>query len=183
MTCTNCGTSNLANAKYCSSCGHELPKPVEPMVEAQPDDAAAKKSAKKTQLAGIIAGAIAFAATSFLVQHFLFKAPSFDKQLVAAASEISKTCPIMADQYTRLDNAVALPDNTLQYNYTLVGTSKSEVDLNTVKKYVEPTILNNVRTNPDMKSLREHKVTFVYAYKDKEGVFVYKFSVTPAMYQ
>ena len=43
--------------------------------------------------------------------------------MMAAASEINKTCPIMVDQYTQLDNALALPDNSFQYNYTLIDIS------------------------------------------------------------
>ena len=89
----------------------------------------------------------------------------------------------MVDQHTRLDNAVALPDNTFQYNYTLVDITKSEVNLDTVKKYVEPGILNNVRTNPGMKTFRDNKTTFIYYYKDMKGEFVFKYPITPDMYQ
>lgn len=88
----------------------------------------------------------------------------------------------MVDRDTRLDNAVALPGNILQYNYTLVNLDKSEVNVDTVNKYVVPGIINNVRTNPGLKVYRDNKVTMDYAYKDKNGVFVLKISVTPDMY-
>lgn len=103
--------------------------------------------------------------------------------MMQAASELNKTCPVMVDQYTRLDNAVALPDNSVQYNYTLVSTTKSEVNMDTVMKYIKPSIINNVRTNPDLKLYRENNTTMVYSYKDMNGEFVYKLSVTPDMYQ
>lgn len=89
----------------------------------------------------------------------------------------------MVDQYTRLDNAVALPDNAFQYNYTLVDIIQSEVNLDTVRKYIEPGIINNVKTNPDLKIYRDNKTTMVYYYKDKNGVFVFKLAVTPKMYE
>lgn len=57
----------------------------------------------------------------------------------------------MIDQDTRLDYAMALPDNVFQYNYTWVNFSKSEVNMDTAKKYVEPGIINPVKTNPDLK--------------------------------
>ena len=88
----------------------------------------------------------------------------------------------MVDRDTRLDNAVALPGNILQYNYTLINLDKSEVNVDTVNKYVAPGIINNVRTNPELKVYRDNKVTMDYAYRDKNGVFVLKISVTPDMY-
>lgn len=89
----------------------------------------------------------------------------------------------MVDQFTRLDNSVALPDNSFQYNYTLVEVTKDEVIIDTVKKYIEPNILNTVKTNPDLKFFRDNKTTLIYNYKDMNGEFVHKFSVTPEMYQ
>ena len=131
---------------------------------------------------GTIIGIIAFGLAYFAVQQIFFKQPSFDKVIVQAVSETNKNCPMMVDQYTRFDNAEALPGKIIQYNYTLVDLNKSEVNLDTVKKYVEPGIINNIKTNPDMKIYRDNNTTFIYYYKDKNGVFVYKFPVTPDMY-
>jgi len=89
----------------------------------------------------------------------------------------------MIDQYTRLDNAMALPNNSFQYNYTLINIDKSEVNLDTVKKYIEPNIINNVKTNPDLKIYRENKTTMIYNYRDKNGIFVVRIAVTPEMYK
>ena len=136
----------------------------------------------KKKAIGAATGAIAFAITYFAVQQLFFKPASFDKQMMKAASEINKTCPVMVDRDTRLDNAVALPGNILQYNYTLINLDKSEVNVDTVNKYVAPGIINNVRTNPELKVYRDNKVTMDYAYRDKNGVFVLKISVTPDMY-
>ena len=143
----------------------------------QTDD---KNKRKKT--IGIIVGMVAFGLAYFGVQQIFFKAPTFDKAMMQAASELNKTCPIMVDQDTRLDNAVALPDNIFQYNYTLVNLDKSEVNLDTVKKYIEPGLINTVKTNPDLKLYRDNKVTMAYNYRDKSGVFVLKISVTPDLY-
>lgn len=78
---------------------------------------------------------------AFGVQQLYFKTPSFDKEMMQAASEINKTCPVMIDEQTRLDNTVALPDNSFQYNYTLVNLTKAEINLDTVRKYLEPVII------------------------------------------
>ena len=124
-----------------------------------------------------------FFASYFAVQYFFFSPPAFDKVMMAAASEINKTCPIMVDQVTRLDNAIALPENSLQYNYTLVNIESTEVNPDTVKKYIEPGIINLVKSSPDMKIYRDNKTTIIYNYRDKNGVFILKLVVTPEMYQ
>src|SRR5207342_3201144 len=101
------------------------------------------KSAKKKILPGI-AAAIAFAVTYFAVQLIFFKPASFDKAMMTAASELNKTCPIMVDKETRLDNAVALPNNILQYNYSLINYDKSQVNEAVLRKAITPGLVNNV---------------------------------------
>ena len=103
--------------------------------------------------------------------------------MIEVANQINKSCPIVVDQYTRLDNVVAMPANSFQYNYTLFNLAKEEVNLDIVKKYIKPTILNNARTSPQMKFFRDRKTTLIYYYKDKVGKFVYELSVTPDMYR
>jgi hypothetical protein len=143
----------------------------------QPDNTS---KAKKT--IGAVVGIAAFALSYFAVQQVFFRPASFDKTMMKVASELNKTCPVMIDKETRLDNAVALPDNIFQYNYTLVNFDKSQVNIDTVKKYVEPGLINNIKTNPDLKLYRDNKVTMAYYYRDKNGEFVLKISVTPDMY-
>ena len=143
----------------------------------QPED---KSKTKKT--IGTVVGIVVFGLSYFAAQQLFFKPVSFDEAMMEAASELNKTCPIMVDQDTRLDNAVALSENIFQYNYTLINLNKSEVNIDTVKKYVEPGLINNVKTNPDLKAFRDNKITMVYYYKDKNGEFVLKISVTPDMY-
>src|SRR5258706_10879123 len=90
----------------------------------QTDD---KNKRKKT--IGSIVGIVVFALSYFAIQQIFFKPVTFDKAMMKAASELNKTCPIMVDQDTRLDNAVTLPDNVFQYNYTLVNLDKSQVNI------------------------------------------------------
>lgn len=137
---------------------------------------------KRNSIIGIVVGAITFAATSFLVKNYLFKEPTFDKILMETASELNKTCPIMVDSETRLDNAIALPENKFQYNYTLVNLSADQIDTIEAHKLLDEGIINNVKTNPDLKTFREKKVTMGYYYKDKDGKYLMKLNVTPDLY-
>jgi len=138
------------------------------------------KSNKKTvgRIVGLAVGLIVY----FLVKQFVFAPPSFDKVMMQAASKINENCPFMVDQDTRLDNAVAFPDNILQYNYTLVNWIKDSVDLKAFDDYMQPVILNNVKTNPDFKIYRDNETTIAYAYKDMNGAFISNISITANQY-
>ncbi|MEO6902126.1 MAG: hypothetical protein ABI315_03150 [Bacteroidia bacterium] len=113
----------------------------------------------------------------------LFRKPVYDKAMMKIANEINKSCPVMVDSITRLDNAVALPGNVFQYNYTGINMVKESVDIEAMKNYLEPTTINFVKTNPDMQMVRDNKVTVNYYYKDKKGVYLFTISVTPEKYE
>lgn len=123
---------------------------------------------------GTIVGAVAI----LIIQQVFFKPPTFDEVMMAAASEINKSCPMMVDADTQLDNAIALPNNVFQYNYTLVNYKLKEIDIEVLRENIEPALINNVKTNPQMANLRENHVTVSYNYKDKEGLFILNISVT-----
>lgn len=183
INCTTCGKDNLTNSKYCCSCGFELPKTKIENVEVKfLRTSTEKKDNRKMILNKVILGII-FAASCIGLVQFYFSPPSFDKAMLEIASEMNKVCPLMVNKDTRLDNAVALPDNIFQYNYTLLNSELSEINVDTVKKYTEPGIINNVKTNPDLKLFRDHKTTLNYYYRDKKGDFVFKLSVTPDRYE
>ena len=176
--CKECGSDNVDNLKYCRQCGYELPKPKVEEIQ-QPVEKPIKKVDYK-KLTGIIVGAITFLVTFFLVQQLL--SPNLDKIMMKTASEINKSCPIMIDSETRLDNTITLPSKIFQYNYTLVNMEKETVDIVSLKNYLEPNITNFVRTNPDMKIQRDNKCTINYYYKDKYGDYLFTISVTPDQY-
>lgn len=111
------------------------------------------------------------------------RTPSIDKTMMAIAGELNKSCPIMVDNATRLDNSIALPDKVFQYNYTLVSLVKDSVNTDEIKKILEPRIINQVKTDPQMKFVRDHKVTVNYSYRDRTGVNLFTISVSPEQYK
>lgn len=66
------------------------------------------------------------------------------------------------------------------YNPALIELYKVDVNLDTVKNMFSEKVLENIKTNPMMKVLRDSKTTF--NYKDKTGKSVGKYTVTPEMY-
>jgi len=127
-------------------------------------------------------GAVVGLFAILLLQHVFFASPGFDKDLARSASEANKNCPMYVDKDTRLENTVALPGLVLQYNYTLVNYVKDSLDIQTLKKALEPGILNSIKTNPELKNHRDHKVTMNYSYQDKNKVFLFLISITPDKY-
>lgn len=182
--CNTCGSDNAANAKYCSECGYELPKSNSNKEQQDIPPAPGKKEKKSNnKTAGFLVGVLVFFIVSMTIQQLFLETPAYDKVIMHTASELNKTCPIMVDSETRLDNALALPNKIFQYNYTLVNLDRLDIDTIEVKKNLEPSVTNHIRTNPDMKYYRDNKITMRYYYKDKNGNYVFSFSVTPEQYK
>ncbi len=180
VKCIHCETDNSINSKYCMRCGYELPMviteiPTEKMTQTTTDK-------RKISFKTLIGIAIGFG-TIVIIQQLFFNKPSYEKAMMEIASELNKTCPVMVDAETRLDNTVALPDNVFQYNYTLVNMEKSSVDTMAIKNFLVPTVKNFVKTNPQMKYQRDHKTTLNYYYKDRVGLYLFLISITPDQYE
>ncbi|TPG36295.1 zinc ribbon domain-containing protein [Flavobacterium pectinovorum] len=180
--CSNCQTENENTSKYCSICGYRLPI-LE--IENSVSEIESKKTNKLKRdfnLKATLGFVISFVIVFFVTQSLFKPSFSLDKQLVDAANELNKNCPMNVDADTVLENTVAAPNKTFQYNYLLIRLTKAEIKIDTIKKYLFPSILENVRSNPQMKSFRHNKVTINYSYKDKNGVFVFDYIIKPEMY-
>lgn len=178
INCSNCGATNSENAKYCKACGHALPAPIEnKSIPELPLEKKNKVDYKK--MLGIFIGII----VSVSVQQYLTRKPMYDEAMTQAASEINKTCPIMVDSETQLDNAISLPGNLFMYNYTLINVNVGDLDTAATKQALEPNIVNFVKTNPQMEIQRQHKTTICYYYKDKIGKYLFAIYVTPEKYE
>jgi len=108
---------------------------------------------------------------------------SFDEVIKASVKEVNKTCPFMSDSETRLDKAIAVPGNIIQFNCTLVNYAKSELNIEEFKKVVEPILIKNAKTSPQASVFRKYKTTMNYSYVDKNGVFLLLISITPDKYE
>ena len=112
---------------------------------------------------GIILGTIIYQ----LISNFVFAPPTFDEQLMKISSEINKSCPFMVDQDTRLDNTMGGPGKSITYHYTLVNYLEEDINSDELRKYITPQLINNIKTNDDMKTFRENEVSLKYNIKIK----------------
>ena len=210
LKCNNCGHLNEVKTAYlifCSNCNKKLDNNFSNWQTRNPEktfddfkqlicisEADVQKTSQKTKsnrpkgLKYWIIFAVAFA-IFYAIGQFggekiagIFRKPAFDKAMVEYANEINKTCPMMLDNATRLDNVITLPGNIFQYNYT-IAMVKDSINIDELKKYLEPNIINGVKTQPQMKIIRDNKVTVNYNYKDKSGVYLFTISVKPDQYE
>ena len=135
-----------------------------------------------TNIKKIIAAIVGFVVIFLIFQFYFTSTTLIDKQLSKMASEINESCPMMVDAETQMDNTVALPEKTIQYNYTLIKIDKDEIDIDIVRETLRPSILNIIRTDPGMKTLTDIDVTFIYNYRDKNSEHILKFTFTPDEY-
>lgn len=183
VICSNCKSENTLKAKYCSNCGYELPKrQVEEPEIVIPEPAKSISKTTKRNI-GVAVGVILTFLVYYMIQQLVLSPMVIDKGAMNIASEINKSCPVMVDSETRLDNTIALPGKVFQYYYTLINYEKSQIDTLKMKSIIEPTIVNFVKTNPQLKYQRDNNWTLSYYYKDKNGSYTFSVLVTPAEYK
>jgi hypothetical protein len=112
------------------------------------------------------------------VKIFSFNCSSPDKELLKFARDMNRNCPQMVDVETRLDNVNALADNVLQFNYTLINRYRDSVPLGNLKRYMEPVIMDKIRTSPLLSKYSKKDLTWIYSYNDRNGDFMFKLSYT-----
>lgn len=142
---------------------------------------AEQKVNKKAKTIGIIVGMIAFALSYYGVQQLL--KTDLESELKKTASEFNKQMPMAIDDFTRLDSVSTKGKTNFIYHYTLLDTEKSEVNLDTVNKYLRPSIIQNVKESPDLKIYRDNNITMDYKYYDENGDFTMEIAVTPELYK
>jgi hypothetical protein len=138
-----------------------------------------RKKVSRKAIAGIILGI----GVAIAVKMLVFKTPSHEAQLQQAASNLNKSCPMMIDPETRLDTVTIPEVRTFQYNYTLVNMEKASIDMEDLKNFLTPTIVENVKTSPQLQLFREQNTTLSYRYNDRDGAYLFDIVVTPDLYK
>jgi len=122
-------------------------------------------------------------AVMFFTQQCTDQKTSFRDTLLQVSKEANKQFPKMIDELTRLDSTSVVSDNTLQYNYTLVGNDKEAFDTSKITSILIPDETNKIKMNKDLNLLKENKVIFKHVYIDKNGAYAFSYSITPEMYK
>lgn len=117
-----------------------------------------------------------------LLLHQCSPEVSYQELLKEASKEINAECPLMIDNETRLDSVATAPNLTFVYYYSLIYMDKVNVNLDELKGYLEPNVLDNAQYNEAMADFRKNRVTMIYRYVDMEGNFMFEIDVRPEDY-
>ena len=83
--------------------------------------------------------------------------------------QVNKQCPVLLDTETRLDSTGTNPGRVVIYYLTLTQQLKANINIEEVRQFLTyQIIINNIRTNEQMKFMRDNDVTFDYKYQDKD---------------
>ncbi len=109
--------------------------------------------------------------------------PEKNRNLVSATAYLNERCPEMVDSDTRLDSVFLSQEGYLSFFYTLPGREYASISGTAFYAYMMPEIIDNVRTNRDLKMHRDSSLTMVFNYRDRNGVQITKLTVEPDKYK
>ena len=134
----------------------------------------------KSTLSAVLIFVVTFA-VAFFATKLIFSKDPVDAELKKAAEEMNKNLPVQVDSITRLDKTEAFEGGKIQYNYTLTGIAKgdSTINIEETKKLLVEQSEATLFADPKMESFRKNKVEMKYVYKDKNGQFLFDFTVKP----
>lgn len=138
-----------------------------------------KKKKRNTSIIAVISVCSAMIASALLTQDYHLS----DKELLKEVQKGNSLCPITVDEFVRIDSFSMPKSKFFMQHATAINMVKEEANLDTIKKYIEPGLLENVRTNPQLKPARSSKITFIYSFNDINGDVFYEYVVTPDMYK
>ncbi len=107
----------------------------------------------------------------------------YQGKLAGMINMVNKKCPRIVATGVRLDSASVQPKKTVTFHYTMTEVALEDIDTTIWKRAVDSALVVDIRKEVDLKELREHDVTFVYDYLDKNKQTIAKFYITPDKYQ
>ena len=109
--------------------------------------------------------------------------PAKPNTLASATELINDRCPEVVDPETRLDSVLLSRENQLNYYYTLPNKEGRGINPSAFTAFLLTGIIDNVRSNPDLRMHRDSSITFVFSYRDRNGELITEFSVGPERYR
>lgn len=117
-----------------------------------------------------------------LAQHFYFQNKMVGDEIAPLVANYNSACPMIISDDIRMESVNSLPDNTVQYDFTLVRVIKENIDVKALKTSVEKEILSSSKTNPSLEAFRSNNTTVVYIYRDNNQKMLFKVVLTPEFY-
>lgn len=96
------------------------------------------------------------------------------KTLIETADAQNKTLPVMVDDVTRWDNAVAGPGRNWTYMYTIVVPEAKNLNNQKINDFLGNKLRKSVCIQKEMELFVKHDVKLTYIYHDLEGNLIGK---------
>ncbi len=130
-----------------------------------------------TALIAIISAFLAY----YTVSHFV-NDENLEQNLRETAAQLNQKTPMQLDEETTLDSVAITGKKNLDYYYTLIYKS-TEINKDTVEKYVKPMLIERVKASSEMNTLKDQEVIFTYNYYGYDAQPAVSIQVTPKLYQ
>lgn len=105
------------------------------------------------------------------------------KTLASATELINDRCPEWVDSESRLDSVLLSKEGQVFYYYSLPTRESNFINATSFTAFLLPEIIDNVRSNPDLRMHRDSSLTFVFNYRDQNGESITEFMVGPERYK
>ena len=103
--------------------------------------------------------------------------------LASATELINERCPEWVDSESRLDSVLLSQEGEVYYYYTLPNREGRGINSSSFTAFLLPEIIDNVRSNPDLRMHRDSSLTFIFNYTGRGGEFITEFKVGPERYK
>ena len=98
--------------------------------------------------------------------------------LIKTASELNKNLPMMVDSETRWDATIGI-NKKFRYNYTMINYTAEDIDVDSFRGAMQPTLINMVCTTKEMDVFTKNGIPVTYAYYGKNGKQITTITVKP----
>lgn len=126
--------------------------------------------------------AISTALLSYYTVRYLLSDDNLELSLQETAAQLNEKTPMQLDEETTFDSVAVTGKKKLDYYYTLIYKS-TEVNKDTVEKYVKPMLIERVKASSEMNDLKDKEVIFTYNYYGYDAQPAVSIQVTPQLYQ
>lgn len=107
----------------------------------------------------------------------------YQGKLIGMAMIINKKCPQNVGAGVRMDSVTVSPHKTMEYHYTMLNIGIDDLDTTIFRKTVDSSLIAEVKRMPELKEFREHDVTLVYTYNDKNHTKIVSIPIAPSQYK
>lgn len=110
---------------------------------------------------------------------------SKEKVFERVAVQMTKKCPLVINEFTRLDSVIYLPNGNInQYYYTLLGNADDAQSIEANRGKMESVLINEISNSLDMREYKEYHTTMEYIYySDKNQSELLRLKITPEQYK